>query len=158
MRLQERDSPKSSGKPTRGSGVKAKGSAVRFYTACWPAQLQSSFAMCSATRPAPLPSDNCAAPAAVACVFLGIFRHFWLLFFGEANSRRKLQTKVNAKSGDRAAVSPRKLLTQDQRRALSVSVISCAKSAHRQHTLCTPPAPFSPGLLSVTWRATAHYK
>lgn len=93
-----------------------------------------------------------------SCIFLGTFRHFWLLFFGEANSRRKLQTKVNAKSGDRAAVSPRKLLTQDQRRALSVSVISCAKSAHRQHTLRTPTAPYIPTLLSATWRATAHYK
>lgn len=142
-----------------GQGSKREGVQYRFHIACWPAQLQSSFAMCSASRSTPLPSDNCAAAAAAApCVFLGTFRHFWLLFFGEANSRRKLQTKVNAKSGDRAAVSPRKLLTQDQRRALSVSVISCAKSAHRQHTLRTPTAPYIPTLLSATWRATAHYK
>lgn len=47
---------------------------------------------------ASLSPDNCAAAAVAACVFLGIFRHFWLLSFGEANSRRKLQTKVNAKA------------------------------------------------------------
>lgn len=114
---------------------------MRFYIACWPAQLQSSFApLCAALPSRMLPA---------AYVFLGIFHHFWLLFFGEANSRRKLQTtKVNAKSTDRAHSSSKEVVDAEPTPGAECQChILCQKCTQTTYPIPHTPIPSSPTTL-----------
>lgn len=127
---------------------------VRFYIACWPAQLQSSFAPLCAALPSLL------LPAAY--VFLGIFHHFWLLFFGEANSRRKLQTtKVNAKSTNRAHSSSKEVVDAEPTPGAECQChILCQKCTQTTYPIprSRPAQQLCVPWCHPTWRATAHYK
>lgn len=97
----------------------------------------------------PLCPPCCSLLLPAAYVFLGIFHHFWLLFFGEANSRRKLQTtKVNAKSTDRAHSSSKEVVDAEPTPGAECQChILCQKCTQTTYPIPHTPIPSSPRTL-----------